>query len=75
MKPKAAGQEPFERFEIIEGVRYEMLLSPTVAHQQISAACFISLHQTCHTNATILYSPLDVYLDEDPPAQVNTIKL
>jgi len=65
----------FERYEIIEGVRYEMQPSPTVTHQQISASFFVMLYETCHTNATILYSPLDVYLDEDNQFQPDLIAI
>ncbi|XID93314.1 Uma2 family endonuclease [Paenibacillaceae bacterium WGS1546] len=54
-----------ERYEIIEGIRYELKPAPTVNHQQISGALHIMLYQTCHANGTILYSPVDVYLDED----------
>nr|WP_273385655.1 Uma2 family endonuclease [Cohnella zeiphila] len=56
-------EEP--RFEIVEGVQYEMKPSPTVVHQQISVALTIMLNKTCAANGTILYSPIDVYLDRD----------
>lgn len=54
----------YERYEIINGIRYELHPAPTVSHQRISGAFHISLHQTCHSTGTILYSPIDVYLDE-----------
>ena len=43
--PEFLGME-FERYEIIEGIRYELSPSPTVTHQRISAALHIMLHQT-----------------------------
>lgn len=62
-----------ERYEIIEGIRYELKPAPTVAHQQISGSLHIMLYQTCHSNGTILYSPIDVYLDEDNQFQPDLV--
>jgi|HigsolmetaGSP12D_1036236.scaffolds.fasta_scaffold00925_7 Uma2 family endonuclease len=54
-----------ERYEIVEGVRYEMHPAPSVPHQRISGAIYLMLSQTCHPNGIILYAPVDVYLDKD----------
>lgn len=54
-----------DRYEIIEGIRYDLKPAPTVNHQQISGSIHIMLYQTCHANGTILYSPVDVFLDEE----------
>ncbi|TVY07768.1 Uma2 family endonuclease [Paenibacillus cremeus] len=54
-----------ERYEIIEGVRYDLSPAPTILHQKIAAQLYLALHSTCHANGTILFSPIDVYLDED----------
>jgi len=67
------GVEEEERYEIIEGVRYDMQAAPTIYHQQISGALYIMLYQTCHPNGTILYSPVDVYLDEDNQFQPDLV--
>lgn len=42
-----------------------MQAAPTIYHQQISGALYLMLYQTCHPNGTLLYAPVDVYLDED----------
>lgn len=62
-----------DRYEIVEGIRYELQPAPTVTHQQISGSLHIMLYQTCHANGTILYSPLDVYLDEDNQFQPDLV--
>ncbi len=53
------------RFEIVEGIRYDLKPAPTVTHQQLLGTLYIMIHQSCHPNGIILFSPLDVYLDED----------
>ncbi len=60
-------------YEIVEGIRYDLKPAPTVSHQQISGAFHIMLYQTCHLNGTILYSPIDVYLDEDNQFQPDLV--
>ncbi|MFB9277026.1 Uma2 family endonuclease [Cohnella cellulosilytica] len=62
-----------ERYEIIEGIRYDMQAAPTIRHQQISGAIYVMLHQTSHPNGTILYSPVDVYLDEENQFQPDLV--
>ncbi|QJD87547.1 Uma2 family endonuclease [Cohnella herbarum] len=62
------GDFPFEdevRFEIVEGVRYDLTPAPTVTHQQLLAEIFVMVYHTCHPNGEVLFSPLDVFLDED----------
>lgn len=34
----------YERYEMIEGIRYDLKPAPTILHQEISAAVFIALH-------------------------------
>lgn len=62
-----------KRYEIIDGVRYEFLASPVIIHQKIVAALHIMLYQTCHANGTILFAPMDVYLDKDALVQPDLI--
>jgi Uma2 family endonuclease len=62
-----------DRYEIVEGIRYDLKPAPTVTHQQISGSIHIMLHQTCHANGTILYAPIDVYLDEENQFQPDLV--
>ncbi|MCD9022653.1 Uma2 family endonuclease [Cohnella silvisoli] len=62
-----------DRYEIVEGIRYELKPAPTVTHQQISGSLHIMLYHTCHANGTILYSPIDVYLDADNQFQPDLV--
>jgi Uma2 family endonuclease len=62
-----------ERYEIIEGVRYELQPAPAVNHQRLLGALYIGLHQTCHSNGEVLFAPLDVYLDEDNQFQPDLV--
>jgi Uma2 family endonuclease len=62
-----------DRFEIIEGVRYDLKPAPSVNHQKISGGFYIALHETCHSNGTILYAPIDLYIDEDNQFQPDLV--
>jgi Uma2 family endonuclease len=62
-----------ERYEIIEGIRYDLKPAPTVTHQRLLGALHIMMYQTCHTNGVILFSPLDVHLDEDNQFQPDLV--
>lgn len=63
----------YERYEIIEGVRYDCSPAPIVLHQRISGALHIMLHNSCHAGGTVLYAPIDVYLDEDNQFQPDLV--
>lgn len=65
--------EEEELFEIVEGVRYDMKPAPIVNHQRILGILYIMIHETCHANGVILFSPLDVYLDEDNQFQPDLV--
>ncbi len=77
MEPYADSQTKFlemeERYEIVEGVKYDLQPSPVVNHQKISGAFYLALHQTCHPNGTILYAPIDLYLDDDNQFQPDLV--
>jgi Uma2 family endonuclease len=62
-----------DRYEIVEGIRYDLKPAPTVTHQQISGSIHIMLHQTCYANGTILYAPIDVYLDAENQFQPDLV--
>ncbi|HEY0829048.1 MAG TPA: Uma2 family endonuclease [Bacilli bacterium] len=61
-QPESYGE--FERYEIIDHVRYELQPAPTVTHQKILSFLHHTLYKTCHLNGIILFAPVDVYLDE-----------
>lgn len=71
-EPEFMGME-YERYEIIEGVRYDCSPAPAVLHQRISSALHIMLHNSCHGDGTVLYAPIDVYLDEDNQFQPDLV--
>jgi Uma2 family endonuclease len=62
-----------ERYEIIEGVRYELQPAPVVDHQRLLAELYFRVRQTCHPNGEVLFAPLDVYLDEDNQFQPDLV--
>jgi Uma2 family endonuclease len=54
----------FDRYEIIDHIRYDLKPSPTVNHQKLVFHLAQALYHTCHPNGVILVAPIDVYLDE-----------
>lgn len=52
-----------ERYEIINGVRYDFLSSPKVIHQLIVGNMFAFFHFSCRMDGVILLSPMDVHFD------------
>ena len=71
--PPFDNKEEEERYEIVEGVRYEMKPAPTVPHQHILGEMYAMLYQGCRPNGVILFAPLDVYLDEDNQFQPDLV--
>ncbi|WP_199617339.1 Uma2 family endonuclease [Paenibacillus alkalitolerans] len=63
----------FERFEIIDGIRYDLKPSPKVDHQLILPELYTALRSTCHQNGVILLAPMDVTLDENNIVQPDLI--
>lgn len=55
----------FDRFEIIEGIHYDLSSAPTINHQKLIMELSNSLYTSCRQNGVILTAPLDVYLDEE----------
>ena len=54
-----------ERWELIEGVAYNMTPSPSRSHQKISAALFNAIYQYLKgKNCEVYYAPFDVLLPE-----------
>lgn len=60
-------QNPFvvDRYEIINGSRYDLKPSPTFNHQKLVTQLMHSIHKTCYANGEIVVAPMDVFFDED----------
>ena len=54
-----------ERYEMIEGVRYDFLSSPVYAHQQVLGELYTAFRNDCLAEGKVLFAPLDVHFDED----------
>ncbi|MNC28334.1 hypothetical protein D3C75_765350 [compost metagenome] len=65
--------EHTERFEIIEGVRYDFLSSPKYHHQKILTNFYLAFHSACCMDGEILLAPLDVHFDEENIVQPDVI--
>jgi Uma2 family endonuclease len=61
------------RYEIVDGVRYECSPSPTVNHQLLVTGISQSIYLTCASRGTVLVAPVDVYFDEDNIYQPDVI--
>jgi Uma2 family endonuclease len=62
-----------ERYEIIDGIRYDCQPSPTLNHQLLVTQLCSDLYSTCHAAGTIIVAPMDVHLDEDNIVQPDLI--
>src|SRR5690348_5516421 len=65
--------DPFDRYEIIDGIRYDLKPSPIASHQTLIGGLHLALHHDCHPNGVILIAPMDVYLNEDNIIQPDII--
>ncbi len=63
VKEQTGYYESNERFELINGVRYDFLSSPKVTHQIVLSEINASFRNSCHTEGLILVAPMDVYFD------------
>lgn len=72
-KPLIKEHTPFydvpERFEIINGIRYDLSPSPKFVHQEIVGNLYFNLRTTCHHEGKFLLAPMDVHFDKDNIAQ------
>lgn len=62
-----------ERYEIIDGIRYEMQAAPAVRHQQLVNYLCNCLEDTCAPEGLILTAPIDVQFDEQNECQPDII--
>jgi hypothetical protein len=56
--------DEFDRYEIIDNVRYDLKPAPVVNHQKLLGHMYVSLQKTCHSEGIILLAPIDVYFDD-----------
>jgi Uma2 family endonuclease len=54
----------YDRFEMIDHVRYDLKPAPSINHQVLAGNLYFNLKKTCSLDGVILITPLDVYLDE-----------
>jgi Uma2 family endonuclease len=62
-----------ERYEIIEGVRYDFLSSPKYVHQKLLTNFHLAFHSACSAEGEILLAPMDVHFDADNVVQPDVI--
>jgi len=62
-----------ERYEIIEGVRYDFLSSPKYAHQRVLQNLHLAFEGACSADGEVMIAPLDVHLDENNIFQPDVI--
>ncbi len=62
-----------ERYEIIDGIRYDFQASPTLEHQLVVTQLCNELHSTCQSTGTLIVAPMDVHLDENNIVQPDLI--
>lgn len=62
-----------ERYEVIDGLRYDMQPSPTLNHQLILTELWNAIHTTCSAHGTIVVAPMDVYFDDNNIVQPDLI--
>jgi Uma2 family endonuclease len=73
VKEQSGNYESNERYEIINGVRYDFQSSPKVTHQIVSSEIYSSIRMSCHAEGLILVAPMDVYFDTDNVVQPDII--
>jgi Uma2 family endonuclease len=62
-----------ERYEVIDGIRYDCRPSPTLKHQLLVTKLCNELSATCSATGTLVVAPMDVHLDEDNIVQPDLI--
>lgn len=62
-----------ERFEIINGIRYDFHPSPSLLHQVLVTELSSCIRQTCRPNGIVVVAPMDVHLDENNILQPDVI--
>lgn len=73
VKEQPGYYEQSERFEIIEGIRYDFLSSPKYVHQKILTNFHLAFHNSCQQEGETILAPMDVHFDEDNIVQPDVI--
>jgi Uma2 family endonuclease len=73
VKEQHSYYEISERFEIIEGIRYDFLSSPKYVHQKILTNLHLAFNDACSREGEILLAPMDVHFDEENIVQPDVI--
>jgi Uma2 family endonuclease len=73
VKEQPETYDPYVRYEIIEGIRYDMQPSPKVNHQVLVTEVYASIRHTCHSKGIIIVAPMDVHFDEENVVQPDLI--
>jgi Uma2 family endonuclease len=73
VKEQHPSNEIPERFEIIEGIRYDFLSSPKYVHQKILTNLHLAFNDDCSREGEILLAPMDVHFDEENIVQPDVI--
>lgn len=58
-----------ERYEIIDGIRYDMKPALQLNHQILITRLWHAIDQTCHMNGLVVIAPMDIHLDDDNTVQ------
>jgi Uma2 family endonuclease len=73
VKEQSGYYDSNERFELINGVRYDFQSSPKVTHQIVVSEINAAIRTSCHAEGLILFAPMDVYFDDDNVVQPDVI--
>jgi Uma2 family endonuclease len=73
VKEQSGYYESTERYELIDGVRYDFQSSPKVSHQIVSSEINAAIRTSCLADGLILVAPMDVYFDHNNVVQPDII--
>lgn len=62
-----------ERYELIDGVRYDFLSSPRISHQVLVNQLWSLINATCGSAGIVITAPLDVHFDEENVVQPDLV--
>ncbi|WP_186445534.1 Uma2 family endonuclease [Paenibacillus cremeus] len=65
--------DPNDRYEIIDGIRYDLKPSPIIQHQILLTELYSAIRITCNQNGIIVVAPMDVKLDDRNTVQPDLI--
>lgn len=62
-----------ERYEIIDGIRYDLSAAPRIRHQQIVMLLWKALEDNCAPDGLVLTAPIDVKFDNENECQPDVV--